>query len=213
MPTFAIDGASRPACVLLPARPVFIALEGLDGAGKSTVGRLAAALLDAECLSTPAAGLRDVRDRIEAEYADSPLARALFYASCVAAISDRARRNLANGRSTVVDRYWLSTLAYASLDGVRLELGAVEAGLLLPDATFFLEVPRDVRRVRMTARGLVTSGDLDSLRPDTESAVMHAYESAARRWCPGRFHRVPAGCQNPDALAVELVERIAREVQ
>jgi dTMP kinase len=213
MPTFAVAGTSLSDRILLPAQPVFIALEGLDGAGKSTVGRLAAALLDAECLSTPVAGLRSVRDRIESEYADSPLARALFYASNVACISDRVRRNLANGRSTVVDRYWLSTLAYASLDGVRLDLGAVEAGLLLPDATFFLEVPRAVRRARMTGRGLVTPGDLDSLKPDTESAVMRAYESAARHWCPGRFHRVPAGCQNPDALAVELVERVAREVQ
>lgn len=146
----------------------FIAVEGIDGAGKSvlTAGLIAHLerrgknpLLLREPGSTP------LGERVRAVLLDpavgavEPLAEALLFAACRAQmVATHIRPALARGRVVVVDRFHDSTLAYqgggsgvprAVLD----DLGRHITGDLWPDLVLILDVDPAVAATRR-ARGL-----------------------------------------------------------
>ncbi len=143
-------------------RGCFIAIEGNDATGKTTLATLLAEALPAERLATPPAALRPVRRDIDQCYEGHGLAGQLFYASTVAYVADVARLATAKGRHVVVDRYWLSTCAYDALRDGAISLDAVARGLFPADATILLETPEPERLRRMHARG-ASPADLAAL--------------------------------------------------
>jgi dTMP kinase len=141
---------------------MFAVLEGLDGTGTTTVAALLAEALQA----------RDLRVRTTAEPTDGPFGRLLRqhirgevtldpHTAALAFTADRlehldqvVRPALARGRWVISDRYLLSTLAYQGAEGVRREaILAASDGFDVPDVTFLLEAPDDVRHERMAPRG------------------------------------------------------------
>lgn len=92
-------------------RPRFIVFEGLDGAGKSSCARRTAELLDAEYLTTPSHKLRKYRNEVVDSFGSCQEAIQFFYFATVLAASAEAKSCLDDGRSVVLDRYFLS---YAS---------------------------------------------------------------------------------------------------
>lgn len=163
-------------------RPVFIALEGMDGTGKSTLARALAEALDAKLLRTPAQALSTVRPTIDTALAPSAVATQLFYASTVALASAEADSLLAAGRSVVVDRYWASTLAYAACRERCVDLGSVARTLRSPDLTVYLSTDEGVRARRLVRRGM-SLADRDSIVQ--RAALRGAYEVALADF-PGR---------------------------
>lgn len=139
-----------------------IVLEGLDATGKSTIAEALTAALGAAQLSTPPSALREVRQSIDQLYRSSGLAAQLFYASTVAFISEQARELLAAGRHVVVDRYWLSTLAYDALRPGSVNLACLESRLLGATLTVLLDTKDEERQHRLARRG-ATEADLQSL--------------------------------------------------
>lgn len=187
------------------AEPPIVALEGLDGVGKSTVARLLAELLGAEYVSTPLPALQPLRTAIEAAFASSPLALRLFHAANVIAASDRARANRVAGRATVLDRYWLSTLAYAAAAGeteLPRELGEL---LVRPTQTVFLVAPLPVRCRRMGLRQRTTADDSMTLQPEQEARLLDAYRRAASSWCPGELTVLDVGELPAEAVARRIL--------
>ncbi len=140
-----------------------IVVEGLDGTGKSTLARALAERLDAAWLASPCPELRDLRPDLDRIFDDTPLARQLFYASTVMHLSERAEPLLASGRDVVVDRYLLTTLAYAELRGPAMSLAEVTEWLVVPDVTLFLDCDDAVRAERMSRRGILTDEDRRSV--------------------------------------------------
>lgn len=159
-----------------------IVLEGLDGVGKTTVARQLSVTLDAELLSTPDARLRCARSAIDATYRCSPDAAHLFYASSVVHASAAAAHTLAQGRDVIIDRYWLSTWAYAAVRKPGLRLEEVEKSLRPADFTFLLTLDETERCRRLHARGM-TAADRQTL--DVAVAV-----EVARRYHRGLHRRV-----------------------
>ena len=127
----------------------FIALEGIDGSGKSSqIGRLTARLegMGVRCLATrePTGG------------PVGSLIRQIFTARVIAALyaADRID-HLVNevdglcaaidqGITVVSDRYYFSSYAYHSVDVDMdwvIQANALSAGLLRPTLTVFLDVP------------------------------------------------------------------------
>jgi dTMP kinase len=141
---------------------VLITVEGLDGAGKTTlVAGLAAALDDVVVLREP--GGVQVSERIRALVQDPALevdarAEALLYAAARAQlVAERVRPLLAAGRTVLLDRFVDSSLAYQGAGrGLGVEevraLNAFATGGLRPDRTLLLRVDPAAGLARIAGR-------------------------------------------------------------
>jgi dTMP kinase len=142
-------------------QPRFVVLEGMDGAGTTTISGLVADGLRA----------RDLQVCLTAEPTDGPIGTVLRshlrrgidldpHTTALAFSADRAdhlartiRPALRRGEWVVCDRYLLSTLAYQGAEGVSQDaVLAASAGFATPDLTVVLDVPDEVRRKRMSGR-------------------------------------------------------------
>ncbi len=199
------------------ARGRLITIEGLDGAGKST---LAAALAEeiarrgvrVVCLREP--GGVTVSERIRELVKDPALhvsarAEALLYAAARAQlIGERVLPALGQGELVLLDRFLDSSLAY---QGAGRELGVQQVreinlfatGGLIPDRTLLLRISPQAGRARQDGRG----EQPDRLeREDGRffAAVAAAYEALAQSE-PQRIRTIdaeqPAEAVLRDALA------------
>ena len=149
------------------ARGKLITIEGIDGAGKSTLAdSLLAALrardVDAVLMREP--GGVPTAERIRALVKDPEAvidarAEALLYAAARAQlVSERLRPALAAGTTVVLDRFVDSSLVYQGvgrwlgIDAVR-EINAFATDGLAPDRTLLLVLAPEVARARSRGRG------------------------------------------------------------
>lgn len=162
---------------------MFIAIEGLDGSGKSIVTKALAQQMKMEHLTTPSCQYRPVRKIIDRIHDEDHYARQLFYTSTVMHLSNEVRQILNNGRSAVVDRYWLSTQVYHhwKTSGNGLPLHDVEDRLIVPDLTVFIYVPYMVRKERLNSRQSNTPEDNKTLSSSADSTLNEFYRVAARQ--------------------------------
>src|SRR3954464_6028533 len=140
-----------------------VTIEGLDGAGKTTLAAgLAERLPDAVLLREP--GGVEASERIRDLVKDpaltiGPRAEALLYAAARAQlVEERLRPALERGELVLLDRFVDSSLAYQGA-GRGLGVDAVRAindfgtGGLVPDRTLLLSVDAGTRDARQAVRG------------------------------------------------------------
>lgn len=187
----------------------FVVFEGLDAVGKSTTASLFAEAIGAELLATPDDELAAARRELEPWFEEHPNARMLWYAATVVRVSDRVAACLREGRPAVVDRYFLSTLAYAELRGATLRLDEVERALVAPDFTVFLHAPVAIRAARMNGRHLQSKEDVRTLDPANDARLERAYRRHAERRVAGNVIDVDTSERSPSEIARHLVERLA----
>lgn len=158
---------------------MFIAIEGLDGVGKSTIAKALSARLSAELLSTPDPSLKEVRQVIDKEYGDTPLARQLFYTSSVVHLSAKVKHLKEQGKTAVVDRYWLSTQVYHNwkCSGLHFQLSEIVNRIQQPDFTVYLTLPLSIRNARLQAREVNTTEDNLTLSAESDRLLDNAYRS------------------------------------
>ena len=161
-------------------KPLFIVVEALDAVGKTTLVQNLAERLDAVAMNTPGPGLRAVSDAVLLGLGAHQEARCLFYAASVLARGAEARSLVDRGRSVVMDRYWLSTIAYARARGVTHRFAEVEALVPVPDVTVVLTLDEDERVRRMTGRGNTTEADRETLDSEFQRTVNKVMMSADR---------------------------------
>jgi len=192
------------------ARGRLITIEGLDGAGKSTLahalaGEIAARGHAVETLREP--GGVSLSERIRELVKDPSLAvsartEALLYAAARAQLVDeRLTPLLAAGTIVILDRFVDSSLAYQG-GGRRLGVGEVRAinlfatGNLQPDRTLLLRISPAAGRARQEGRALA-EGALGPDRLESEgeeffAAIADAYEELAHVE-PERIREIDAG--------------------
>jgi dTMP kinase len=193
-----------------------ITIDGLDGAGKTTLCQgLAAALPDARLLREP--GGVELSERIRALVKDpalevDPRAEALLYAAARAQlVASLVRPLLDDGVTVLLDRFVDSSLAYQGA-GRGLGVGAVRAindfgtGGLVPDVTLLLRIDPAAGRARQAGRGEAP----DRLELEDAAffeAIARAYDELAAAE-PQRF-RVLDAAAAPDAVLAAALEAIA----
>jgi dTMP kinase len=202
------------------SRGLLITIEGLDGAGKTTlaqalVGALRERGVDVRPLREP--GGVAAAERVRSLVKDPALrvgarAEALLYAAARAQLVEEALEPLlADGAWVLLDRFVDSSLAY---QGVGRELGvdAVRAindfatGGLTPDRTLLLSLDPSVGRAR--ARGRETPIDrLEAEPEDFFDRISAGYAELATAE-PDRI-RVIDAARDPDAVLAEALAALA----
>ena len=189
-----------------------VTIEGIDGAGKTTLcSGLAAALPDATLLREP--GGVELAERIRELVKDpalevDPRAEALLYAAARAQlVASLVRPLLEEGRLVLLDRFVDSSLAYQGA-GRGLGVAQVRAindfgtGGLTPDRTLLLRLDPAVGRARQAGRGEAP----DRLELEDEAffaAIARCYDELAAAE-PGRFRVLDAAAPAADVLSAAL---------
>jgi dTMP kinase len=200
--------------ILGVSRGRLITVEGLDGAGKTTLVAGLARLLgeqgvDVLVLREP--GGVELSERIRELVKDpaltvDPRAEALLYAAARAQlVAEQLEPLLADGRWVLLDRFVDSSLAYQGAGrGLGVEevraLNAFATGGLRPDRTLLLRVDPAVGRERIAGR------EPDRLEREQASffaAIAAAYDELAAAE-PERFAVIDAGRTADEVLAEAL---------
>jgi dTMP kinase len=193
-----------------------ITLEGIDGAGKTT---LAAGLCDAvtarghdvQLLREPGGVHAAERIRELVKDPDSrigPRAEALLYAAARAQLVDEALRPLlARGALVLLDRFVDSSLAYQGagrglgIDAVR-EINAFATGALTPDRTLLLRLSPEQGRARSRDR-LTPPDRLEREADEFFARIAAAYDELAAAE-PKRIVVIDASLDRAQVLADAL---------
>jgi dTMP kinase len=195
-----------------------VTIEGLDGAGKTTLAvALAAALrrrgVDAVLLREP--GGVELSERLRGLVKDPDLriggaAEALLYAAARAQlVEERLRPLLHDGRWVLLDRFVDSSLAYQGaarglgVDRVRA-LNLIATGDLVPDRTLLLALDPAAGRARLAGRG-EGPDRLEAEDAAFFTRVAEAYAQLAREE-PERVRVIDAGRPEDEVLAAALAE-------
>jgi dTMP kinase len=201
------------------ARGKLITIEGLDGAGKSTLAHALAREISArgcavELLREP--GGVDVSERIRALVKDpslnvSPRAEALLYAAARAQlVQELLAPLLARGAVVLLDRFVDSSLAYQGA-GRALGVEAVRAinefatGALQPDRTLLLAITPAAGRARQLGRAL--EPDRLELQDDGFFATIAAAYDELARAEPERIRTIDAS-QPPDRVSSDALAAV-----
>ena len=197
-----------------------ITIEGLDGAGKST---LAQALLSAlgervahvELLREP--GGVEVSERIRALVKDpalelAPRAEALLYAAARAQLCEqRLAPLLAEGALVLLDRFVDSSLAYQGagrglgVEAVRA-INAFATGPIAPERTLLLRIDPALGRRRQHERA-EEPDRLEQAGEDFFAAIATAYDELARAE-PQRIRAID-GAQPPQRVLADALAALA----
>jgi dTMP kinase len=182
------------------SRGTLITIEGLDGAGKSTLATGLVAALEARGVSVTL-----VKDP---SLAVDPRAEALLYAAARAQlVAERLEPLLAAGTCVLLDRFVDSSLAYQGagrglgMDAVAA-INALATGGLQADRTLLLRLDPAVGRARQSDRGEAP----DRLEQESGAffdRIAAAYDELAARE-PGRFRVLDATGTAPDVLGAAL---------
>lgn len=190
---------------------MLVTIEGIDGAGKSTLAAALAARLGATLLREP--GGVGLAERLRTVVKDpalavSPRAEALVYAAARAQlVEERLGPLLAAGELVLLDRFVDSSLAYQGagrglgVEAVRA-VNAFATGGLAPDRTLLLRIDPAAARARAGARG-EAADRLESEGEDFFAAIARAYDELAAAE-PARW-RVLDASRSPGALLEEAV--------
>jgi dTMP kinase len=201
-----------------------ITIEGLDGAGKSTLAQalvreIATRGSAVEMLREP--GGVALSERIRALVKDPALAvsartEALLYAAARAQlVEERLNPLLAGGTSVLLDRYVDSSLAYQG-GGRRLGMGEIRAINLFathglqPDRTLLLRISPAAGRARLEGRasgeGAPAGDRLEREGDEFFAAIADAYEELAQLE-PERIRPIDAS-QPPELVLRDALDAV-----
>jgi thymidylate kinase len=172
---------------------MIIAIEGLDGSGKTTIAHTLAEMLNAKYIALPPPPMLLVVDSVLVNH--SSLARYLYYLSCVASLVEIAHRT----DLAVADRYIAS--AHALHVHVQGDIANSLRQLEFPcaDLTLYLHVSEPERRSRLARRGI----PLDPFEAKLNNDDTFRLEVAERlQECPRTYFIDTTGLR-PEVIAAQ----------
>jgi dTMP kinase len=187
-------------------KPFFIVFEGLDGSGKTTCARLLADRTGACYMTTPCQALREQRQFILDRLGPSQESAQLFYLATVFAAASEIRKLNAAGVSVVLDRYFLSTQAYAQFRGSALELDHL-ADLLLPaDLTVYLDAGLATRKQRAAQVGRqCTKADHETLTEEADRTLRRLHFMRSTQSMVGKWLCIDSSATDPEEIVRKVL--------
>ena len=159
---------------------MFVVLEGLDGVAKTTLCAKLAQHYQGLAVNTPGTLLKPWMPALQESFNRCPIARCLFYASTVFAEGESAYRKRAQGVWVFMDRYWLSTWAYAQARGVAVDMESLEQAVPVPDLTILLTLDEEERQRRLHERGDITLYEKETFDAKFRHSVLHNMQNPRR---------------------------------
>ncbi len=198
---------------------LFIALEGIDGSGKSTQTRLVSQFLGdkghkvyATSEPTERSIGKLIRQIMKGEIpADDRTIAGLFVADRLDHLLNEENglvRKMEAGYTVITDRYYFSSYAY---HGVHMNMdwviasNALSAEILKPDATIFIDVPPGVcmDRLRVSRGSIERYETLDNLEK-----VRDKYFTAFEKLKSSENVIIINGSQTPEDIAADIGKAI-----
>lgn len=130
---------------------MFVALEGADGCGKTTLCTVLSERIGATAYATPPKKYLQMRERVDKSASAEEHYR--FYRDGIYDASDEIGAMLRDGSKVVSDRYWLTTYVYHHVMGVPVSKSDFMS-IAQPDLTVVLALNHDVQIERMLRRGM-----------------------------------------------------------
>lgn len=196
---------------------VFLAIEGPNGVGKTTVAGLLTARLGEQV---------EVAVHLTTEPSDTPLGRLLRSSEAVftgralalaiaadryAHLDDEIVPALDNGQHVITDRYVQSSLVLQRIDGLSLpEIWRYNAYVLPPTVSVYLEDDPGVIRDRLAARGPLSRLEMTA-SPGREQTL---YREAAAFLQKHDWEQITIDClgMNPEQIVAAILKRLARHL-
>ncbi len=202
-------------------RPLFIVLEGIDGAGTTTqTERLVASLRArgrrAQGTREPSGGpigrlLREILLGGHRPTSDTTMnggtMALLFAADRLDHLQREIEPLLASGSDVVSDRYLLSSLAYQAEESERAWVASLARGVRSPDLTIFVDVPVDVAAARRAKAGRPTE------RYDADSYLARVVSNYRALAAPGSDVVTVDGSGDVDAVHGAIVAVVDRALE
>lgn len=196
---------------------LFVAFEGLDGAGTTTQAERAAAHVASETDREPALSAEptdgpvgtQIRRCLEGEIdLDAEALALLFAADRLDHLDREIEPRLAEGAVVLVDRYSLSSFAYQHADGVAADwLRTINERARAPDVTIYLDVPPSVCVERLAADGRGADRfEREEALERVEAAYHEAIETEREA---GNDVRIVDGTRSEDDVASDVAATIA----
>lgn len=190
---------------------MFVTLEGIDGAGKSTQAALLAEALGPETLLLREPGGTAAGERVRELIKDpaielSPRAELLLFCAARAELVERViRPALDDGRDVVCDRFMDSTVAYqGAARGVGIDtaraLNEVAVAGCVPDLTVLLRLGPVVAAQRGAGRGGFGSDRFEAEGEAFQARIATAFDELAAAE-PERFQVIDAGGDEREVAA------------
>jgi dTMP kinase len=204
------------------SRGRFITLEGIEGAGKSTVAQLASDWLAARGITarvTREPGGTPLAERVRKVVLEkgpesvSPQAETLLmFAARSIHVENLIRPALGRGEWVICDRFTDATRAYQGYGrGMDLawieQLAAAVHGDLQPDRTLLLDLPVEVGLSRARGRSGVAADRFEAEKSEFFERVRQGYLALARQE-PERVRVIDAGLALP-----AVTEQVTRALQ
>lgn len=190
----------------------FITLEGIEGAGKSTVARIVSDWLKARGIAvrlTREPGGTPLAERVRqvvlergSEQLSPATETLLMFSARGIHVENLIRPALAAGEWVVCDRFTDATRAYQGAGrGVSIELietlAAAVQGTLRPDCTLLLDLPPAVGLARARQRSGLAADRFEAEKEEFFERVRAAYLDLARAE-PHRIHLINAAATLPE---------------
>jgi dTMP kinase/UMP-CMP kinase 2 len=159
---------------------MFLAIEGRDCTGKTTVSKLFNNL-GFVSYKTPPKSISAKRDAIDANA--TPIDHYHFYLNGIQIASREIEQLLSVGKNVVVDRYWLSTYVYHVVMGLVVKIDDF-SDIVKPDLTVLLTVSNGIQAKRFIERGM-SIGDRRMINRQAE--LDSEYKKAVKKFVTPRM--------------------------
>ncbi|MBN1585529.1 AAA family ATPase [Candidatus Uhrbacteria bacterium] len=159
----------------LKGLPNFVAIEGVDGVGKTTIAQKMVenyGYVYRYTLPEPFGKIRKAVDDL-----GHPDARFFYYLSCVIGFQRELLSLLVSGERVVVDRYIYSTFVMHEAMGASVNcVDMASLPIVFPDKTILLSCSSEVRNSRILMRGKESQDYIQSKSNEFDRASRYFYE-------------------------------------